>query len=168
MKPALISGSVFATKFSHTMFVWLNLNLVNTSGGEAEPDTTICCASALRGESECYLLPERSHDRQWRHVSMRMNLDTTSCRRAVEEGAEGGCFHGGPLWLQQASVAPTAHAYPTPTHYPPIVPFPAGRWCGRLAHCRAKLANGSRTVPLRDCQGLASGELIPPYLPQGG
>lgn len=31
-----------------------------------------------------------------------MNLDTTSCK--TEAG--GGCYQGGPLWLQEASVAP--------------------------------------------------------------
>lgn len=58
-----------------------------------------------------------------------MNLDTTSCRRAVGEGGGGGCFQGGPLWLQQASVtpaAPTPHPntlHPHPRH--PLCPPPS-------------------------------------------
>ena len=41
----------------------------------------------------------------------------------MEEGG-GGCFQGGPLWLQQASVAPAVHIYPTPHPLCPLCPNP--------------------------------------------
>lgn len=90
---------------------------------EAEPDVTNWESAQVRGESECYPTtpyPKRSRDRQWWYVPLRMNLDTTSCRREVGEGG-GGCFQGGPLWFQQASVVPAVipHPHPLCPHCPP-------------------------------------------------
>lgn len=77
---------------------------------------------------------------------------------AVREGVGTGCFQGGPLWLQQASVVPTTTppnpiCTPTPTLRTLFVPLPAGRWRGRLGHCCTQPANGSHAVALRDWSG---------------
>lgn len=81
----LINISNFITNPQYVIpktYVWSwILDLVLPQNHEAEPDLTNR-ESVFRGESECYL-SKRSHVRRRWYVLMRMNLDTTSCRRAV-------------------------------------------------------------------------------------
>lgn len=109
--------------------------------------------------------------RQWWYVSLRMNLDTTSCRRAGGWGwrRRRGCFQGGPLWLQQASVAPRCpYILPTPT--PSTHPLsPSQPVAGVADRLSAGLSQQMAAVrqPWGTGQGLASGELLAPYTPKG-
>lgn len=98
---------------------------------------------------------KKPHDRQWWYVSMRMNLDTTSC-------SQGGCRNrmlSGRSPVASAGIccphhhSPNPICTPTPTLRTLFVPLPAGRWRGRLGHCCTQLANGSHAVALRDWSG---------------
>lgn len=80
----------------------------------------------------------------------------------------GGCFQGGPLWLQQASAAPTVIPYPHHLCPPPLSPLPPSRslaWqTGSLPGSASKW---QACHPWGTGRGLASGELIPSYTLKG-
>lgn len=83
-------------------------------------------SAQLRGETECCPLPKKATDSgdmyQWGWI--------WTPPVAVREGVGTGCFQGGPLWLQQASVVPTTTppnpiCTPTPTLRTPLCPPPS-------------------------------------------
>lgn len=116
---------------------------------EAESDS-----AQLRGETECCLLPKKSHMTDSGDMYQWGWIWTPPV--AVREGVGTGCFQGGPLWLQQASVIPTTtppNPICTPTLRTLFVPLPAGRWRGRLGHCCTQPANGSHAVAPWDWSG---------------
>lgn len=114
---------------------------------------------------------KKPHDRQWWYVSMRMNLDTTSC-------SQGGCRNrmlSGRSPVASAGICCPHHHSP-PTLYAPPPPLsapslsPSQPVAGVADWVTAVLSRQMAAMrwPWGTGRGLSSGELILPPHTQGG
>lgn len=98
-----------------------------------------------------------------------MNLDTTSCQREVGEVVRGGCFQGGPLWLQQASAAPAVIPHPPTIYKAPSSLSSSQPVTGVADWLTAGLSHQMAGMPsLWDWSGSGLGGAHPFMHPQGG